>query len=220
MPNRASQLVWEEPAAAAGLTRARVVETAFALADAEGLDAVSIRRVAAELGARPMALYTHIASKDDLIALMFNQMSAELLLPEPVPDDWREALREIARRSFTAYLRHPWVLNAIGRRPRVGPNHLLRAEQAAAVVAAMGLEPGNAWTALSLVHEWTMGRALHLVTLCEDTDLIEELRRADPEQFPELSRTLGATGARAPEEDFELALDALLDGIERRFSPC
>ena len=96
MPNRASDdLVWDEPedAGPATLSRADVVAAALALADAEGLEAVSIRRVAAELGVRPMALYTHIASKDDLVALMLHEMSGELLVPEPLPDDWREALQ-------------------------------------------------------------------------------------------------------------------------------
>lgn len=219
MPNRASDLVWDEPERTpAGLTRARLVRAALEIADADGLDAVSIRRVAAELGARPMSLYTHIASKDDLIALMLNEVSAELLVPEPLPGDGREALRLIARRAFDVYLAHPWMLRAFGRQPRVGPNLLRRAEQLAAAVAAMGVAEEEAWTALSVVQEWAMGHAMHVIALREDEQLEEQLRAAaDPGRFPGVARTLPAAGSPQRERAFERALEAVLDGVERRF---
>ncbi|MDW5596206.1 TetR/AcrR family transcriptional regulator C-terminal domain-containing protein [Conexibacter stalactiti] len=219
MPNRASELDWEEsePAAAGALTRARVVATAVAIADAEGLDAVSIRRVATALSARPMSLYTHIASKDDLVALMLNEVSGELLLQGPLPDDWRAALRAIARQSYAAYLAHPWMLHAYGRAPRVGPNLLRRAEQSAAAVAGLGADPADAWTALTLVHEWTMGHALHTVTLREEGQLEAQLRAAGPGSFPRMTQVFPAGHQRPRGDTFELALDTLLDGIEERF---
>lgn len=219
MPNRASELEWQEaePPRAGVLTRARVVAAALALADSEGLDAVSIRRVAADLGARPMSLYTHIASKDDLVALMLDAVSGELLVPGELPDDWREALRAIARRSHAAYLAHPWMLHALGRGPRVGPNLLRRAEQSAAAVAGLGAPPADAWTALTIVHEWTMGHALHTLTLHADGQLRDRLQEADPTSFPHMSELFPAGHATARADTFELALEAVLDGIERRF---
>jgi AcrR family transcriptional regulator len=221
MPNRASELVWEEPAGsrspAGGLTRARLVATALEIADAEGLDAVSIRRVAAALGARPMSLYTHIASKDDLVALMLNEVSAELLVPGELPADWRAALRAIARRAYDAYLAHPWMLSAFGRGPRVGPNQLRRGEQSATAVAGLGIDPADAWTALRIVHEWTMGHALHVVTLREDAELERQLAQADPGAFPQMARVFPALRGERHDTSFDAALDVLLDGIERRF---
>lgn len=219
MPNRASELDWEEPepAAAGALTRARVVAAAIALADAEGLDAVSIRRVASELSARPMSLYTHIASKDDLVALMLDAVSGELLVTGELPGDWRAALTAIARQSHAAYLAHPWMLHAYGRGPRVGPNLLRRAEQSAAAVAGLGAAPADAWAALTIVHEWTIGHALHTVTLREEGQLEERLRAADPGSFPLMAEVFPAGHRRSREETFALALDVVLDGIERRF---
>ncbi len=219
MPNRATDLAWDEPeqADATGLTRAAVVRAALELADAEGLDAVSIRRVAARLQARPMSLYSHIASKDDLIALMLNEVSGELLVPEPLPDDWRGALRLIARRAHDAYLAHPWMLTAFGRGPRVGPNQLRRAEQSATAVAALDLDPADAWTALRIVHEWTLGNALHVVTLREDPQLEQQLRAADPDTFPRMSRVFPTGRGESHDTDFDAALEVVLDGIERRF---
>lgn len=220
MPNRASDLVWEEPEpapASGGLTRARIVAAALALADAEGLDAVSIRRVAAALEARPMSLYTHIASKDDLVALMLNEVSGELLVAEPLPDDWRAALAAIARRAHAVYVAHPWMLQTFGRAARVGPNLLRRAEQSAAAVAGLGADPADGWTALTIVHEWTIGHALHTLTLREERQLEERLREADAAAFPRMTRLFPPGQRRPREETFERALDVVLDGIEQRF---
>jgi AcrR family transcriptional regulator len=219
MPNRASELVWDEPEDAPddGLTRARIVRAALEIADAEGLDAVSIRRVAGTLEARPMSLYTHIASKDDLVALMLDQVSGELLVPEPLPADWREALRAIARCAHDAYLAHTWMLHAFGRGPRVGPNQLRRAEQSATAVAGLEIDPADAWTALRIVHEWTMGHALHVITLREDDQLEEQLKAADPAAFPQMAKVF-PSGRGAPHDPaFDTALEVVLDGIETRF---
>ncbi len=220
MPNRASDdLVWDEPAdgATGGLTRADVIQAALDVADAEGLEAVSIRRVAGDLGVRPMSLYTHIASKDDLVALMLHEMSGQLLVPEPLPGDWREALRQIARQAFAAYVQHPWALQAFGRGTRVGPNMLRRAEQSAAAVATLDLSPADAWIALSIVHEWTIGHALHAVTLREDHELEGQLSGADPAEFPRMSKVFGVGREESRDTIFDIALEAVLDGIERRF---
>jgi AcrR family transcriptional regulator len=220
MPNRADDdLVWDEPEQLAGatLTRADVVEAAVDIADAEGLEAVSIRRVAAALGVRPMSLYTHIASKDDLVALMLHEMSGQLLVPEPLPDDWREALRAIARRAYAAYVQHAWALQAFGRGTRVGPNMLRRAEQSAAAVAPLDLSPADAWIALSIVHDWTIGHALHVVTLREDTELEGQLSGADPADFPRMSQVFGVGREESRDTVFDTALEAVLDGIEQRF---
>jgi AcrR family transcriptional regulator len=220
MPNRASDdLAWEEPEASGpgGLRRSSVVQAALDIADAQGLEAVSIRRVAGELGVRPMSLYTHIASKDDLVALMLHEMSGQLLVPEPLPEDWRAALRLIARRAYDAYVQHAWALQAFGRGTRVGPNMLRRAEQSAAAVAALDLSPADAWIALSIVHDWTIGHALHVVTLREDAELEGQLSGADPADFPRMSRVFGVGREESRDTVFDVALEAVLDGIERHF---
>lgn len=219
MPNRASDFVWDQPEsrAGSGLTRARVVQAALDIADDEGLDAVSIRRVADALDARPMSLYSHIASKEDLLALMLHEMAGRMLVSEPLPDDWREGLRRIARRAHEVYVAHPWMMQAVGQGTRVGPNMLRRAEQSAAAVAALELEPADAWVALSIIHEWSLGHALHVVTLREDAELEGQMRGADPDEFPRMSRVFGPGRAESQGSAFEIALEAILDGIELRF---
>ncbi|CAJ60621.1 MULTISPECIES: TetR/AcrR family transcriptional regulator [Frankia] len=139
------------------LTREAIVDAAVAMADAEGLEAVSIRRVAAALDARPMSLYSHFDRKDDLLALMNDQVAAEVIVPEPLPTDWRDALRAIAHRTRDSSLRHPWVLQTLACHPRLGPNGLRHAEQSAAAVAALPLPPRRRAAMLRAVDTYTLG---------------------------------------------------------------
>lgn len=90
-----------------GLQRDRIVQHALEVADEEGLDAVSFRRLAADLGVTPMALYRHVADRDDLLAAMSDLVIAEIEVPAQGGEDWVQALREVLRSGVTAYTRHP-----------------------------------------------------------------------------------------------------------------
>src|SRR5205823_341014 len=93
-----------------------IAAAAMAVADAEGVDAVTMRRVADELGAGTMTLYHYVRSKDELIALVVDQMMGELLIPDDeMPDDWREAFAAIGRRSREAFRRHVWIHEMIAK---------------------------------------------------------------------------------------------------------
>jgi AcrR family transcriptional regulator len=100
-----------------GLRRDRIVQRALELADEEGLDAVSFRRLAADFGVTPMALYRHVADRDDLLSAMTDLVLAEIEVPEQADDDWVRALRDVLRSSVTAYTRHPAArrLSHVGR---------------------------------------------------------------------------------------------------------
>ncbi|EIV93376.1 TetR/AcrR family transcriptional regulator [Frankia sp. QA3] len=154
-----SGIVWARPAERRRprLTREAIVDAAVAMADAEGLEAVSIRRVAAALDARPMSLYSHFDRKDDLLALMNDQVAAEVIVPEPLPADWRDALRAIAHRTRDSSLRHPWVLQTLACQPRLGPNALRHAEQSAAAVSTLPLPPRRRVALLRAVDTYTLG---------------------------------------------------------------
>jgi AcrR family transcriptional regulator len=158
-PRKPSAPLWlrdAEPADPDRLTRERIVETAIALADSEGLEAVSIRRIAAELKARPMSLYAHIGSKDDLLDLMHDYVVGEALLGE-VPAEWRDALRAIAGRTRAVTLRHAWVIELFGRRPRVGPNTLRHGDESAAAVAGLDVDRATKRALLFAVDTFTIG---------------------------------------------------------------
>ena len=122
--------VWdrpEPPARPAPLDRERIVAAAIALADEGGLEAVSLRKVAARLDVGPMRLYGYISTKEELFDLMADEVHAEILLEEQ-PGDWREALRTLACRTRQAALRHEWLADLLGGRPALGPNALAVAE--------------------------------------------------------------------------------------------
>jgi AcrR family transcriptional regulator len=229
VPNRAAGLDWDEvtelelraaparPHRGTGLSTQAIVDAAIVVADADGLDAVSIRRVAALLGVRPMSLYTHIASKDELLDLMANELVALMLLDGPQPDDWREAVSEIARCSHATYVAHPWVLAAFARRPRQGPNAARYAKQMARAVASLELEAEDVWAMLGVVTDYVLGHALRVATSGTAGDLEASLSPHDRTEVPELEALPDIDRARATGDRFELGLQAVLDGIEQRF---
>ncbi|MFR9796042.1 TetR/AcrR family transcriptional regulator [Streptomyces sp. MS06] len=118
--------VWdrpEPPPRPVPLDRERIVAAAVALADEGGLEAVTVRKVAARLNAGPMRLYGYLSTKEELFDLMLDEVQAEILPREP-PRDWREALRVLAHRTRQAALRHEWLADLLGGRPALGPNGL------------------------------------------------------------------------------------------------
>src|ERR1700726_404938 len=109
-------------------TREAIVAAATDLADTHGLDAVSVRRVAAALKTRPRDLYYYFARKDELIDLMVDEALAGAVLDE-LPRDWRDALAAIARALHAVCLAHPWMVTAAGRQALIGPNVMRHVEQ-------------------------------------------------------------------------------------------
>lgn len=134
--------VWErdEPAARPApspLSRERIVRAAVELADAEGLEAVSLRRVAGLLGSGPMRLYRYIDTKDELLELLVDTVYREI--PVPTGQDWSAVLRSVADGLRDAARRHEWFAELLDGRPRLGPGQLAHTE---AVLAALHATPG------------------------------------------------------------------------------
>jgi AcrR family transcriptional regulator len=223
MPNRAIGVAWDRGAETAagratrgGLSTQAIVDTAVGLADVDGLDAVSIRRVAAILEVRPMSLYTHIVSKDELLALMANELVGTLIVEDPLPDDWREALSVIARRSFRMFASHPWLVGLFTRRPRPGPNAALQAKQLARAVERLRLPPEDMWRMLGIVNDYVLGNALRVASTGSARDLVETLSTADRATLPEVNALARVEETRL-DDNFEVGLQAVLEGVERLF---
>jgi len=228
MPNRASGLPWDrvaelapepEPVRAGrgGLSTQAIVDTAIAIADVDGLDAVSIRRVAAILDVRPMSLYTHIVSKDELLELMANELVGTLIVEPPLPDDWREALTTISRAYFNMFVSHPWLLALFTRRPRPGPNAARQAKQLAAAVDGLRLPPEDVWRLLGIVNDYVLGNALRVATTGSARDLVDALSEEDRATLPEVEALSRIEETRLADAGFEIGLEVVLDGVERRF---
>jgi len=234
---RATGPIWARPepgARRARFTREQIAEAALAIADAEGFEAVSMRRVAAELGAGTMTLYHYVRTKDELVSLMDNAIMGELLIPEgEMPADWREALTLIARRTRDSLVRHPWTLEAMSE-AQIGPNGIRHMDQSIAAVARLELDDVTRFEIITVVDDYVFGYAMRRRHPGrEDPEAMEEwLDRASAyieEQlatgdFPHLQAIMPEAGMSAfwkqlEEADFEdgrfeRGLARLLDGIE------
>src|SRR5690554_3313570 len=117
----------------------RVVDAAIALADEEGIDALSMRSVADQLGTRVMSLYTYVPGKAELIDLMVDAVQLEIPIPQTTPPGWRAKLEAVARDNWELYQRHPWLLQVDLTRPPLGPGISDRYEYQLGAVEGLGL---------------------------------------------------------------------------------
>jgi AcrR family transcriptional regulator len=203
-----------------------VVEAAVALADAEGLEAVSMRRIASELGVGTMSLYRYVETKDDLLDLMIDQVMGEGERPPRSPG-WRAELRGIGVRYRALVLRHPWVLGVSASRPPLGPNVLANTERLLAAMDGQGIGIDAmarlGWTVMAYVRGYVMSEIAEAETI-RRTGVTEDQYRSAVGPYlmgvvaegrhPLLRRfILDAEDHPDPDHVFETGLDRVLDGI-------
>ncbi|WP_433665857.1 TetR/AcrR family transcriptional regulator [Nocardia sp. CA-136227] len=155
--------IWARPAPQRrpSVSRDDIVSAAMDLANEEGLDSVSMRRVAARLGIGPMALYTHIDTKNDLFDLMADALAGEIVLDDAeFTADWRESLTRVARRERALIKQHPWATELVGRRTSVGPKVLLQVEQSLKALDGLDISPATAMQIVKAVDQYTTGFVL------------------------------------------------------------
>ncbi|MCG3749921.1 TetR/AcrR family transcriptional regulator [Amycolatopsis sp. Poz14] len=198
------------------LTVDRIVRAGIAVADAEGLEALSMRRVAAELGAGTMALYRHVASKDDLVALMVEAALTEVPLPETPPRDWRDGLERAAFLDWDLYHRHPWILAKVLVTTRTHDSPALSAgsEHAFASFDGLDLDPADAFRYMFLFASYVQGVAL---TYVSDVEAERRGAPAHNPSFADYPRLGSAMRSMAEpwdlDELFASGLSGVLDGI-------
>ena len=142
------------------LNRERIVEAAIGLADREGLDAVSMRRIAKQLGAGAMSLYRHVSDKEELLREMIDTLHARHAYPDPGGLDWRERMRLLARHDWAMYTAHPWLLTAAATvAPPAGPHMLASMEWALTALEPLDLTPPQAGRAIMAVTHYLQGSA-------------------------------------------------------------
>lgn len=199
------------------LTPQSITEAAVRLADVEGLEAVSIRRVAAELDARAMSLYNHFANKQELLASMVDVGVGEMLADRPLPSGWREAAAVSARAMYAAYARHPWMLLVVATRTSPGPNGIKLAKQMARALGNLPLAHEQVWQAQGIINDYVIGYAFRTVGGVDPDDMEAAIATSDVVEFPELTSLPDNLRSRSSVERFELGLQTVLDGVERRF---
>jgi AcrR family transcriptional regulator len=209
------------------LTVDAVVRAAIEIADAGGLSAVSMSRVAERLGFTTMSLYRYVRSKDDLLVLMADQATDPP--PAPTPESWRAGLEAWTRALFAAYCRHPWLLQIPMSGPPAGPSQLAWMEAGFQNLAGTGLHEGHKFQIVQLLHGYARGEAQLSTDLgaaqsgtADAGPHYGDILRAvtDPQTHPALTRMV-ATGmldvATGYDEDVDLGfgLTTILDGVAR-----
>jgi AcrR family transcriptional regulator len=213
-------------------SRDEIATAAVWIADTEGFDAVSMRRLAAELGAGTMTLYYYVHTKDELLTLIVDSVMGEIVLPadEPLPPDWREATSIIARRTRDALRRHPWILD-IADDPAIGPNSVRHFDQTLQALAPLDVDLAAKLDIIHAIDEYVFGYCLHeRTTLHEDAATGDEMVAYVAELvadggYPEVARLVDEEGlarlwtsilanARDPQR-FDRNLARLIDGIAR-----
>jgi AcrR family transcriptional regulator len=210
-----------------GLTRERIVRAAVDIADAEGLAALSMRRIAGALGAGAMTLYRYVPGKDELIDLMVDEVYAEDL-PLDETGSWRERLEAACRQEWRHYHRHPWLLHVPQGRPLLGPNSMRATEATLRILDGTGLDPVEMIDAIVTTSSFVAGLARTSVEASRaerDTGVSDEewwlAQRPYLDELmaggdiPLLSR-VGEGGGFEGSQDrgFEFGLQRILDGIE------
>jgi AcrR family transcriptional regulator len=168
------------------LSRAAIVREAIVMLDAEGIEALSMRKLGARLNAGATSLYRHVATKDELMELAVDEVFGEIAVPTPGGPDWRAAAAEAAQSFRATALRHPWLASVLGQAglAYLGPNLLSYSERLAALFTTAGYpEPSGAIdTLLSYVIGMSTTEAAWLTTVARsgetEADFITRLMPA------------------------------------------
>lgn len=201
------------------LSRERVLETALAMADADGIGSVSMRNLAQALGVEAMSLYNHVTNKDDLLDGMVDRIFAEIELPEA--SDWRQCMRERAISARRVLTHHPWAIGLLDSRYTPGPATLRHHDWVIGVLRKSGFSLPMTAHAFALLDSFIYGFVMQESSLpsSELPDLAQEIMNSLPaEQYPHLAK-LTSGHVLQPGYDFsdsfEFGLDLVLDGLEK-----
>src|SRR5262245_42492329 len=214
------------------LSREQIVRAAIDLLDAEGLEGLNMRALGQRLGSAATAVYWHVGSKDNLIALVANQAWSEVALPDLTANDWRTAATAMATDLYAMLRRHPWLVQAFGSLLLFCPGKARHDDHTLPVYDAAGFPGARADQAAATIFIFVLGNALGasvaaMLTrkLSRNSGNTEELMRHSmakareiATQFPRLRNRLNAASATdycaAPDNTFEFGLQAILDGLE------
>jgi AcrR family transcriptional regulator len=190
------------------LSREKIATVALAIADQEGFEAVSMRRVAQELKVGTMSLYYYVKTKDDLVAVMDDALMSEALLPS-LPKDWRRAMMEIARRTHAVFIRHPWALVSMLSAPP-GLNALRHMEQCLEALAGSTMTTKQKISLLAMLDDFVFGHALREAATDATMNVEFAATQLATGAFPRLAETFGDGRVNAIKDRFEQGVRAVL----------
>jgi AcrR family transcriptional regulator len=191
------------------LSRETIAATALAIADAEGFQAVSMRRVAQELNVGTMSLYYYVKTKDDLIAVMDDALMSEALLPA-MPKNWKHAITEIATRTHSIFLRHPWALVSMQSAPP-GLNAMRHMEQCLEALAETSMTAKQKFALLAMVDDFVFGHALREAASEKVVDMEFAAAQMATGNFPRIAEVFSGGRIEIGKDRFQAGLRLLLE---------
>jgi AcrR family transcriptional regulator len=204
------------------LSRERVLRAAITLADEGGIKALSMRRLAQELGVEAMSLYNHVASKDDIVGGIVELVAGEIDLVSDEAD-WKTAVRRRAVSAHQTLLRHPWAAGLWMSTTSVGTERLRFSDCLLRGFREGGFTPELTYHAFHVLQSHVLGYSLYAAGLSFDTAELEEmaasfLRDFPADAYPDLAEHVRQHMEPSDEQAgaFEFGLDLILDGLERR----
>jgi AcrR family transcriptional regulator len=200
------------------LSRQRVLETALAMADADGLGAVSMRNLAQALGVEAMSIYNHVTNKNDLLDGMLDRIFAEIVLPKT--PDWRRCMRERAISARRVLVQHPWAIGLLDSRSTPGPATLRHHDWVIGVLRKGGFSLPMTAHAFALLDSFIYGFVMQESSLPSSelpTHAREILNDLPAERYPHLVELTSGHLLRPSydfNDSFEFGLELVLDGLE------
>ncbi len=205
------------------LSRARVLQAALALCDAEGIDKLSMRRIAQRLGVEAMSLYHHVANKDAILDGLVDAVFAEIALPPREGCDWREALALRCRSARAVLLRHGWAVGLLDSRRTPGPATIAHHDAVIGCLRRAGFSLAATTHAFSLIDSYLYGfvlqeLAMPIRTPADLDEVAGDLLQTLPDDvFPAFSEMVRHTLTHGWDADatFDVGLGAVLDAVAR-----
>jgi AcrR family transcriptional regulator len=203
----------------ARLSRDAVVDAAEGIVAREGIDGLTMRRLASELGSSPMALYRHVRDKDELLLLLIERRAAEL--PKPaLPDEPRERLIALFVLLYDGLSRSPWIVEVLAKGDLVAPSVLPVIDRILEAFLAAGLSAERAGAAYHVAWRYTIGEltvrhstARHFADLERPPMLAQIMSEIDPEEMPALARLRPQLAAARESLRYEDGIAAVIDGL-------
>lgn len=198
------------------LDRERIVEAGLRLVDAEGVEALSLRRLAVELGVTPMAVYWHVRDKAELLDRIGERVLEMVVVPEPA-GDWRRQLRDVHLAMLEPILAHPNAVDLMVGRARFGPAGITLFERILAILRDAGFAPTAAFDAYQSLYLFQLGFTATARRSPEFRAIQAQgaayLRSLDPAAFPAIAEVAPVIGARSLVEQHEVGLAVVIEGI-------
>ncbi|GHJ50076.1 transcriptional regulator [Catellatospora sp. TT07R-123] len=214
------------------LSQDAIVDAALAVLDREGLEAVSMRRIAEELGTGAASLYAHVANKDELLDLAYDRIVGEIRLPEPPdPDRWQDQIRELARESYRVLSTHGEIAQVALANVPTGPNALRITDTMLGILISAGMPPQQAAWAVDRIglyltsdaYEGSLYRARQRAMGATEDEFIQQyfgqlgdyFRSLPAARFPFFTAHIDEMMSGGGDERFEFGLELLIGGLAR-----